>query len=44
MHKGRLWVEGQVGQGSRFLFTLPQDKPPEPDGEPVAGAGQRPAR
>jgi len=44
MHKGRLWVEGQVGQGSRFLFTLPQDKPPEPAGEPVAGAGQRPAR
>jgi len=24
MYDGRIWVESKVGQGSKFLFTLPK--------------------
>jgi signal transduction histidine kinase len=25
LHKGRIWVESKLGQGSRFIFVLPKD-------------------
>jgi CheY-like chemotaxis protein len=36
MHGGRLWVESEVGQGSRFILTLPMDAG---SGPPPAGVG-----
>jgi two-component system phosphate regulon sensor histidine kinase PhoR len=32
-HKGRMWVESELGRGSRFCFTLPQMLYPVPASE-----------
>jgi signal transduction histidine kinase len=37
-HRGSIWVESRVGEGSRFIFRLPVPAPQSP--KPAAMAGQ----
>lgn len=42
-HRGSIWVESRVGQGSRFIFRLPIAAPPSPPSAPaMAGQAMKP--
>jgi signal transduction histidine kinase len=41
-HRGSIWVESRVGEGSRFIFRLPVAAPPSPKTAALAGQTAKP--
>jgi len=41
-HRGSIWVESRVGEGSRFIFRLPVVAPPSPKATAMAGQAAKP--
>ncbi len=41
-HRGSIWVESRVGEGSRFIFRLPIAAPPSPNTPALAGQAAKP--
>ncbi|HMD30789.1 MAG TPA: HAMP domain-containing sensor histidine kinase [Candidatus Acidoferrales bacterium] len=41
-HRGSIWVESHVGEGSRFIFRLPIESPHAPGATALAGQSAKP--